>query len=836
MLHAWLALVVCVAIAAGAEAWARPETKPAPYLNTWLVLGTFPQDGPSPDAEVLACTPAAGAECAGRRWAYFDDRLFSRNYDDYQDLFSFYRHQRHEETANRSVYAHLWVHSAQAQEGVLRVGADNEYAAWLNGQPVASSAQGLPYRDQARTAIRLSAGWNRLLLCIGNREEGRLGFYCRLCDAEGNRLPGLTFSLSGSGGEVTVTLPAGGRLPRAWQGWPYVGARAAEVSSEYLRRPDLAMQASDYLLLAGGGKPPYRWRLTDGSLPPGLALAADGTLAGTVAEEAPQGLHRFRVQVTDATGAIAAGSLAIEVRERPNRWYEQANLVALIHRPESMPEGEYDAFAGLMRSQGYGLGMVISYNNGEYAYRWPSRFEPDHPDWVARYKAALEGAGLRFGMYIGNLNGPNHGGENGALLLVEEAVRRYRPAALWFDWAGWDCPSVDAIYSVVRTISPETVIVLNGLPTLSNGDWDVIVLEGWGAWGERMWDLWPFPVTWPKRAPVETWRMVADPAFEYSRGVQPDWQEYLRVQISLIAEGYVANLDHSPTIGTEIKTLGDSPTMRVHREIAAWANRPEGIHLQESYIGVRPGPLEEAPWGYDTLTLAGDTLYLHLLANPMGKTGMPADRSLTVSPLPVQVRGVEWLNGGAPVPFRQHGKRLTLDLAQVTADPIDTILKVTLAAPYPPYQRRQPETKPIPPGNLATGKPALLLSADGSHRIPASGFRFARYGVDGLPFTVAQGGGEWAWTYHVDLEGRYRVNRVVITSRDCYATEYRVLLSADGKRWQTIAEVTDGTVGRREHGCAPTPARYVRIQAIKPDGPDQPGGQLSIAELEVYAK
>jgi hypothetical protein len=31
-----------------------------------------------------------------------------------------------------------------------------------------------------------------------------------------------------------------------------------------------------------------------------------------------------------------------------------------------------------------------------------------------------------------------------------------------------------------------------------------------------------------------------------------------------------------------------------------------------------------------------------------------------------------------------------------------------------------------------------------------------------------------------------------------------------------------------------TSARYVRIQALKPDGPNQKGRQMAVAELEVY--
>jgi len=29
-------------------------------------------------------------------------------------------------------------------------------------------------------------------------------------------------------------------------------------------------------------------------------------------------------------------------------------------------------------------------------------------------------------------------------------------------------------------------------------------------------------------------------------------------------------------------------------------------------------------------------------------------------------------------------------------------------------------------------------------------------------------------------------------------------------------------------------AQFVRVSALKPDGPDQPGAQMAVAELEVY--
>lgn len=88
-----------------------------------------------------------------------------------------------------------------------------------------------------------------------------------------------------------------------------------------------------------------------------------------------------------------------------------------------------------------------------------SIYEPNNPlgDVVGKYKAALENAGVQFGMYMGNLIFDNHGGNNGGILMVEDAMRRYHPRALWFDWASLEVygyQSLDALYSMIKTIQP----------------------------------------------------------------------------------------------------------------------------------------------------------------------------------------------------------------------------------------------------------------------------------------------------------------------------------------------------------------------------------------------
>ena len=63
-------------------------------------------------------------------------------------------------------------------------------------------------------------------------------------------------------------------------------------------------------LLPAFGRRPYRWSLAKGTLPNGLALAPDGTIAGT---PAAAGTSDFEVQVADASGATVRKTLSLAV-------------------------------------------------------------------------------------------------------------------------------------------------------------------------------------------------------------------------------------------------------------------------------------------------------------------------------------------------------------------------------------------------------------------------------------------------------------------------------------------------------------------------------------------
>ncbi len=144
---------------------------------------------------------------------------------------------------------------------------------------------------------------------------------------------------------------------------------------------------------------------------------------------------------------------------------------------------------------------------------------------------------------------------------------------------------------------------------------------------------------------------------------------------------------------------------------------------------------------------------------------------------------------------------------------------------------------PMPAGNLAFGKPARLLSLDGLRELPVNfgGVMKPELGVDGYPSTAARASMEWPWSYEVDLLDLFPVKRVkVIYGRKMYATRVRVSVSPDRQTWQTVvaAETPEGQPFSADF--EPVRARYVRVSALTPDGPGQPGEQMSVAELEVY--
>ena len=870
----------------------------APYINSWLLLGTFDNDKQNSgyDRDFIGETSAApqeGQTAATQKWRFFDDRLFSRNYDDYNDLYSYFSIRQNLDSAAKVAYLHSYVYSPTDQNVQLRVGADTSYKAWINGTLAAASTRSTPVagkpaanvaeqaantesdRDYVTTSVALQSGWNRLLLKIANTEEGRFGCYARLTTASGAAPSGLIYSTGGGAGKLAIenrAMPEAktGDLPTAWREWPYVGARpdlktfaketamsgdangqkppliGGMLGRQYFN-PSKALQSSDFRFTARGGQAPYSWTKVSGTLPTGLTLAADGTLSGKPATLARLRDYKFVVQVRDASGQTARREYSLTLQERPNRAVERKRLLGLIHATHTIVPSYIPEMARMMKREGYGFGVPISFNNGDHSFRWDTRFGKNlaSGDRIALYKKAFEDAGVGFGMYLGNMNVPGSTPFtiNQQVMVMKEVLERYHPKIIWFDWLGMEGTSLDSLYSVIRSFDPNIVVILNGSERLSNGDWDIVTFEGLNALDKAVWSAWPSHFTWPKKFSPESWRVMHDPAWGYVGNYTSTWPDVLRVQIALIGEGFIADMDHSASLGAiPSEKLLDYPLMRNHAAMADWASPAGKPSLYEAYTNVDTGPLQAGTYGYNTMNVPRDAVYLLAQKNPRGKVGLPANGKLNVGALAAKVKSVTWMNANKSLPFSQSAstRALTIDTQNVPQDEIATIIKIALEKPLPegsslPVAPPSLSSAPTPPGNLATGKPAWLMSADDSHELGPSTTSYAIYGVDGNPDTVAVAGGEWAWSYKVDLKKSHSVRRIVVHfAEKLWATQYVILLSQDGANWTTVASDAAGTPGRHEFVIAPVQARFVRVQALKPNDANQVGGQMAIAELEVY--
>lgn len=96
----------------------------------------------------------------------------------------------------------------------------------------------------------------------------------------------------------------------------YVGAERPVVELDTGELP-IAMDSMPYAaqLQGRGGEAPYRFRISQGQLPPGFKLDEGGSITGVAGHP---GSHTFEVQVTDAAGAQASANLQIHVVDSIN--------------------------------------------------------------------------------------------------------------------------------------------------------------------------------------------------------------------------------------------------------------------------------------------------------------------------------------------------------------------------------------------------------------------------------------------------------------------------------------------------------------------------------------
>ncbi len=136
--------------------------------------------------------------------------------------------------------------------------------------------------------------------------------------------------------------------------------------------------------------------------------------------------------------------------------------------------------------------------------------------------------------------------------------------------------------------------------------------------------------------------------------------------------------------------------------------------------------------------------------------------------------------------------------------------------------------------NLAYRKPATALYMDGTTALMQPGSEPGA-AIDGDATTSAQATNQYRWQLQVDLLDIQVIDSIRVTMpAAAYATSLHVDASSDGTTYDTIAQSHTAGPGTTVFAVSPLGARYLRVIADEPDGPNQTGGQMSISELQIF--
>ncbi|NOU91275.1 hypothetical protein GC102_36955 [Paenibacillus sp. LMG 31460] len=751
-------------------------------------VNVFDGDGNIPDPvapEPLAhIIPKAGEALAGngssKSWEYFDDRLWNRNYDDYQDLYGYYTVKKGIDTRNKYAYAHTYVYSPTAQSVQFRFGSSGQHRLFVND--IAVTKPSIPsevQKDMTIANIKLKAGWNKILLQMKHTYTEDLnangvaiaqdvnvyyfGFYGRVTDSNGNKIDNLTYSVTGENSALSIDtrelssddseegsgLPTN-VLPKGYTEWPYVWN-----VSNYTTKHSLS--ASPFRFIANGGKPGYAWSVQSGALPGGLSLKTDGTIDGFV--NADQGTYSFTIKVTDSDSATATKAFTIEVQDRPNKWFEEGRVSALSHCIPIYnwfvdPNYSADLWAQRAKAEGHSL---VSVESLQQNYYWPSKFaDPLHIrnlylpkdgngkviDGLKPYEEAVKRYGMKFGLYYATEGGGlAHNSTDVFVQNVEDLILRYDPAYLYFDGPqAMPNANYDVMYSIVRNYSDEIIINSNAW-TDEYGDPDLRTSESSGMFagggGSNL----------TKRTIAEPWKSVVTKnnyTPYYAR--RDDYRIVAKEMIMNAGRGFVDNNDQMPLMsrGPNWDSPEDIATrypksvqefIDIREGLAAWFAPKGKPERHESTTGTMPYFLSgfgytddgkgniknfesgKGPsWGY--ATSRDNNIYLHLMVGPDGKQGYSGN-SLTISPVNNNVTSISWLNEDQPLNFTQSGTSVTVDLTGVVRDQVDTIVKIVTNSP----QRKYKLTNLITTGKQLS-LDSLQINVEGYMTYPALKVRF----------------------------------------------------------------------------------------------------------------
>ncbi len=156
----------------------------APYEKDILILGPYPDEGINFDyvgGEEYILPYDSYEAVGGKVW-------FGAQGDEtgYVNLIPYFPY-----TTNGVSYANLYVHYNDTTPAYLKLGIAGEYKIFLNGSFIYNGSNVYAQPDQHTISIPLQNGWNRLMLKI-RKISSNWGFYLRITDAQGNKIPLLT--------------------------------------------------------------------------------------------------------------------------------------------------------------------------------------------------------------------------------------------------------------------------------------------------------------------------------------------------------------------------------------------------------------------------------------------------------------------------------------------------------------------------------------------------------------------------------------------------------------------------------------------------------------------
>jgi hypothetical protein len=131
------------------------------------------------------------------------------------------------------------------------------------------------------------------------------------------------------------------------QNYSLTVVQAFEISPPFLD-PGTTNRPYSVSLLANGGAAPYTFAVTDGALPPGLALSADGVLSGT---PTGQGVFSVTISATDARVLTARRLYFLSIAE------PQISIA-----PDSLPDGQIGVAYQQQLSASGGTGPYIFFS------------------------------------------------------------------------------------------------------------------------------------------------------------------------------------------------------------------------------------------------------------------------------------------------------------------------------------------------------------------------------------------------------------------------------------------------------------------------------------------